>query len=296
MHEIKKGKGKNETNARKAFRELTIKDNFMFAAVMSDKENCRRLLEMVLGFPVKEVTVHYEYSMAYHFDYKGVRLDVLAIDKDDNHYDVEIQAVSRKIEKRSRYYHSQLDMKMLRRGEKYRFLPDAYVIFICDYDPVGKKKYRYTFDHICREVPEYVLSDGSHTIFLSTRGENEDEVPEELVRFLKYVAEERESGNDFKDEYVSRLQESVAKIKNDREMEGNYMLLEEMLSDEREAGIIIGKIESIFELLSELGSVPDDIEESIEAEEDVEKLSKIHKMAAKADSMEEFVKNYNEIV
>ena len=78
------------------------------------------------------------------------------------------------------------------------------------------------------------------------------------------------------------------------------MLLEEMLSDEweegyasgREAGIIIGKMESIF---SELGSVPDDIKESIEAEEDIKKLSKIHKMAAKADSMEEFVKNYNEI-
>ena len=73
------------------------------------------------------------------------------------------------------------------------------------------------------------------------------------------------------------------------------MLLEEMLSDEREAGIIIGKMEDIFELLSELGSVPDDIKESIEAEEDVDILNRILKMAAKADSMEEFVKNYNEI-
>ena len=81
------------------------------------------------------------------------------------------------------------------------------------------------------------------------------------------------------------------------------MLLEEMLSDEREegyvsgreAGIIIGKMEDIFELLSELGSVPDDIKESIEAEEDVDILNRIFKMAVKADSMEEFIKNYSEI-
>ncbi len=236
----------NEEERKKTFQELTIKDNFMFTAVMSDKENCRKLLSMVLGFPVTVVSVEYEYSIIYNPDYKGIRLDVLAVDDDGSQYNVEVQTVNRKIEKRSRYYHSQLDMKLLSRGKEYSILPDAYVIFICDYDPVGVKKYKYTFNHTCMEAPGYTLEDGSHTIFLSTKGENDSDVPEELVSFLKYVAADLdESLDDFEDDYVRQLQESVVGIKKDRGMEGGYMLLEEMLNDERTAGIKKGRAEGI---------------------------------------------------
>ena len=297
---------------KKAFQELTIKDNFIFTAVMSDKENCRKLLSMVLGFQVTVVSVDYEYSIMYNPDYKGIRLDVLAVDDSGSQYNVEIQTVNRKIEKRSRYYHSQLDMKLLGRGKEYRILPDAYVIFICDYDPVGRKKYKYTFDHICREVPGYTLEDGSHTIFLSTRGENDGEVPEELVRFLKYVAADLdESLEDFEDDYVRKLQESIVDIKKDRGMESGYMLLEEMLNDERTAGIEKGRTEGIaigktmgrkeigseyiLDLLSDLGSVSDDLKDRIESEESDVKLKAVLRLAARSESMEMFLKEFNEI-
>ena len=41
---------------RKTLQELTIKDNFMFGAVMMDEEICRELLELVLGFRIAKVT------------------------------------------------------------------------------------------------------------------------------------------------------------------------------------------------------------------------------------------------
>ena len=279
---------------KKTFQELTIKDNFMFTAVMSDKENCRKLLSMVLGFPVTVVSVDYEYSIMYNPDYKGIRLDVLAVDDSGSQYNVEIQTVNRKIEKRSRYYHSQLDMKLLGSGKEYRILPDAYVIFICDYDPVGRKKYKYTFNHICREVPGYTLEDGSHTIFLSTRGENDGEVPEELVRFLKYVAADLdESLEDFEDDYVRKLQESIVDIKKDRGMESGYMLLEEMLNDERTAGIKKGRkelgAEYILDLLSDLGSVSDDLKDKIKSEDNEITLKAMHRLAARSESIEMFL-------
>ena len=289
---------------KKAFQELTIKDNFIFTAVMSDKENCRKLLSMVLGFQVTVVSVDYEYSIMYNPDYKGIRLDVLAVDDGGSQYNVEIQTVNRKIEKRSRYYHSQLDMKLLGRGKEYSILPDAYVVFICDYDPVGVKKYKYTFDHICREAPGYTLEDGSHTIFLSTRGENDSEVPEELVRFLKYVAADLdESLENFEDDYVRRLQESIVDIKKDRGMESGYMLFEEMLNDERTAGIEEGRAigrkeigsEYILDLLSDLGSVSDDLKDRIESEESDVKLKAVLRLAARSESMEMFLKEFNEI-
>lgn len=46
----------------------------MFGAVMSDENNCRRLLELILQFPIERVVVSKEKSMIYHPEYKGVRL------------------------------------------------------------------------------------------------------------------------------------------------------------------------------------------------------------------------------
>lgn len=55
---------------KKCLKELTIKDNFMFGAVMSDAENCRRFLEMAAGFSIERVEVIKEKSMVYHPEYK----------------------------------------------------------------------------------------------------------------------------------------------------------------------------------------------------------------------------------
>ena len=42
---------------RKRLQDLTIKDAFMFAAVMSDEEQCRHLLELVLDTKILSVNV-----------------------------------------------------------------------------------------------------------------------------------------------------------------------------------------------------------------------------------------------
>ena len=62
---------------RKTLQDLTIKDNFMFGAVMMDEEICRELLELVLGFRIAKVMVSKEKCFVYHPEYKGVRLDIL---------------------------------------------------------------------------------------------------------------------------------------------------------------------------------------------------------------------------
>ena len=95
----------------KTLNELTIKDNFMFGAVMCNEEICREFLEMILGFPIESVTVCKEKSMVYHPEYKGIRLDVMANDENNTHYNVEMQVKKEPaLPKRNRYYHSQIDM------------------------------------------------------------------------------------------------------------------------------------------------------------------------------------------
>ena len=63
----------------------------MFAAVMMEEENCRKLLELALEFPIEHVEVSYEKNIVYHPEYKGIRLDVYARDEKNTHYNVEMQ-------------------------------------------------------------------------------------------------------------------------------------------------------------------------------------------------------------
>ncbi len=270
---------------RKTLEDLTIKDNFMFAAVMMDPENCRRFLELALEIPLERVEVAYEKSIVYHPEYKGVRLDVFARDGQNTHYNVEMQVARDALERRSRYYHSQMDMELLLKGISYEELPDAYVIFICDFDPLGTRKYRYTMEQVCREDPETVCQDGSHTIFLSTCGENEDQVPEALVAFLKYVKGVWAGPED-----------SVRQVKASREMEERFMVLQEMMKQERreglEEGISIGKIqgkaESVLNLLEESGPVSEMLRARILAETDLTVIRSWLRLASVCDSAEQF--------
>ena len=75
---------------------------------------------------------------------------------------------------------------------------------------------------------------------------SEDDVPEELVRFLEYTRKPvEESEYDSGDNYVDQLQESIRRIKGDRETEGRYMTLQTMLMDERREGREEGIIQVI---------------------------------------------------
>ena len=50
------------------------------------------------------------------------------------------------------------------------------------------------------------------------------------------------------------------------------------------------KIEDILELLNDIGTVPDDLKQTIEAETDVNTLSTWHKLVARSESIEDFRK------
>lgn len=75
----------------KTLQELTIKNNFLFGAVMLDPDNCKDFLEMVLKIKIAKINVHAEKSIVYNPEYRGVRLDIEAEDEHHTHYDVEMQ-------------------------------------------------------------------------------------------------------------------------------------------------------------------------------------------------------------
>ena len=218
--------------SKKTLEELVFHDDFMFAAVMMDAENCRCFLERVLEIRIERVEISTEHGFFFNPECKSIRMDVFAKDENRTHYDIEMQLVKKdSLEKRSRYYHSQMDVEMLEKGKSYGELADTYVIFICNFDPLGQKKCRYTIRRYCEETGN-VFGDGDCTVFLNTNGENREEVPKELVALLDFVkADLAGSEADYGDALVKQLQNSMRQIKRSRKMGERYMMFEQYMKE-----------------------------------------------------------------
>lgn len=176
-------------------------------------------------------------------------------------------------------------------GDSYENLPDTYVIFICDFDPFGDGLYRYSTGTYCRETGNLV-NDGVETIYLNAHGKNRTDIPEELLQFLDYVKNTgRKEVVSTIDPFVRHLQDTIDKIKLNRGMEERYMLLEEMMRNERKEGNTEGKQEFLLTALESKFSVPSELKEKIMSETDIEKLELWFQLSLKVSSLEEFEQN-----
>lgn len=62
---------------KKTLEELTISDDFMFGAVMSNPKRCKPLLEMILRVKIKKIEYpELQKTIDKQYGSKGVRLDV----------------------------------------------------------------------------------------------------------------------------------------------------------------------------------------------------------------------------
>lgn len=277
---------------KRNFKDLTIRDAFMFAAVMSDPEICRRVLELALGIPISEVHIQTEKTMSYHSEYHGVRLDVYAADVNRTRFNVEMQVTLQKfLSKRSRYYHDQIDMDALLTGNSYEDLPDTYVIFICDFDPFGDGLYRYSTGTYCEETGNRI-NDGVKTIYLNAHGKNRKDIPEELLEFLDYVKNTgRRKEISTADPFVRHLQNTIDTIKQDRSMEERYMLLEEMMRNEKQEGRQEIAVQFLLDSLNSKFSVSTALSKKISSETDMNKLQSWFQPSLNVTSLEDFEKN-----
>ena len=102
----------------KTWEELEIKDDFMFAKVMRDKEICKKLLERLLQTKIRDI-VYLEEQKAIDIekDAKSVRLDVY-IEEGNRVFNLEMQTTNkRNLPKRSRYYQGMIDLNTIEKGE-----------------------------------------------------------------------------------------------------------------------------------------------------------------------------------
>jgi len=150
-----------------------------------------------------------------------------------------------------------IDAVTLYSGEeiKYRKLPETIIIFITEFDPFGKGRYKYTFKNKCEEDTDLELGDGCTKIFLNTLGEKRDAEKElqELIDFLKFVHESSEENANSNDK-LWRLYEIVKEFKGSSQKESEYMNMETYKME----GRLEGKIEGIVMMCKEFDQTFDD--------------------------------------
>ena len=206
---------------RKCLEERSIKDNFVFGAVMQNPRKCKALLECILGIKIRKIKYpELEKTIDKAIGSKSVRLDVYVEDEFDTIYNIEIQATNRKnLPKRSRYYQGIIDINIIDKGDDYKKLKKSYVIFICDYDEFGKGRHIYTFENMCLEEPGLRLGDDTVKIILNTKG-TIDDVGEDVKELLHYIA-----GQEPKSELTRSLDAEVSRVKSSRKWRRKFMTL-----------------------------------------------------------------------
>lgn len=210
------------TGIGRQWERLTIANDFVFGKVMLDEGLCAEVLEAILGVPIERVEyVGREEVLDASPEGRGVRLDVYVRDGAGTVYNVEMQAVNtHELPRRSRYYQAMMTFDQIGRGEPYRSLRDAYVIFICGFDLFGRGRRVYSFENRCAGDEGLALGDGARIIFLSAASPSQPDESPRLNELLDYVSSGRVSGD-----LSSKLDAAVGHVLDNRSWRLEYMML-----------------------------------------------------------------------
>ena len=290
---------------KKKLEELNLLDDFLFGTIMSHPLYGERfagiLVKIILNRDIKVLKIVSQQNYyGQDTDRHGARLDVYVEEENgilqgevntSNIYDIEPDQNSDKAErdslpKRVRFYRAVIDSKSLQSGVDYSRLKNV-IIMILSYDPFGCDRMVYTVRNRCVEEPDINYEDGALNLFLYTKGKI-GVISQELKELLRYL--EDTNWQNAVSESLKEVQSMVDQVKCDKEVSISYMKSYERDRMMRNEGRVEGLIDSIKELLSDSGSIPEDLAAQIDSEKDLNTLRRWLKVASKSRSIEEFAK------
>lgn len=227
-------------NERKKLEELNLLDDFLFNTMMTYPEMgekfTRKILKLLFNKEFRNLKVIAQKSYGgLNTDLRGARLDVYVESDDSAEIDASEDASIYDLEpdkndkakyiaafpQRIRFYHAIIDSRSLKSGEDFGKLKRVYVIFICNYDPFGYDRVKYTIRNMCVEESEMPYDDGAQTTVLYTKGTKGDDISEELRQFLNYM--ENTTQTNAVNDTLKDIQKMVDIVKRDGEVSLVYM-------------------------------------------------------------------------
>ena len=149
-------------------RNFRLLDDTFFSQCFDGNNECTELiLRIILDMPDLKVLRTNTQRSVKNLMLHEARLDAYAEDSRGNAYDIEVQRSDTGAERRrARFYSSMLDSRMLRKGEKYRSIPDSYVIFITENDVMRRGNSVYRIERCIMDTREE-FRDGSHIVYVN---------------------------------------------------------------------------------------------------------------------------------
>lgn len=253
LHYQKKHSISSNISQIKNLEDLDMMDSFLFEGITEDVKDAifiaRAIIRRVFGYTVQNLIVETEKQLkGVSLTNRGIRMDVLATEKDDEKtlriYDIEPNKYREDdIPRRSRYYQSLIDAKLLHANTKFKELPDSFSIWVLPYDPFGDDRMIYTVKNMVVENHHLMYNDGVTKIFLYTKGTNGGSKElKELLTFMEHTTKANAV-----DEELQEIQKIVDKIKSRSDVKERYMTLQEVIDYEKRdsyaEGIEIGVIQ-----------------------------------------------------
>ena len=265
--------------------ELCLFDDVFFRACFDGHPECTaELLKVILGMPNIRIIDHEVQKIIGNDKYHGVRLDVYAVNEDDNSvYNIEIQKTDdTDIVRRSRYYSSIIDSRTtIRRNEEYGRIPDTYVIIICRDDIIKQGRAIYHFK--MRTDDNTDLNDGRNTLFVNGSYEGDDDIGKLISDLIQKDTKRINNGI---------LAKRIAEVK-----EGEKSMVEtsfdRYLKEEKQSSFAEGREEGRAEGLTK--GRAEGREEGLTEGRSVESIDTVKRMLAKGKLSIEEIAEYSDL-
>ena len=253
-----------------------FRDDAVFCKVLEQKPDiAKKILILaagneVEGLDLNHITIRRQEIVDPNLDARSIRLDVYMASS-DFYADFEMQTSQETYALRSRFYVSLNDADKLKKGETFKKLPKAIIIFICTNDPFHKgyakyisKERLFVDDDCTKDISGTAKYDAKYAkIYLNTKYQKDTEhqnVCEELANLLQYV-----ETSVVTDQFTEEVDCQVQYV---NKTEGEYLMtLYEKLQAERTEGFAEG--------------VEHGIEKGIERGTSKEKIATVKRMAKK---------------
>lgn len=154
--------------------KLRLMDDDFFSEALDGKiEAVEYILQTVLerdDLKVVETKAQVEYKSATKH---SICLDIKAVDRNEEHFDIEIQRADAGTgPRRARFHGSMIDRELLDKGRDFEELPESFIIFITEDDKYDEGVPVYHIERKIEEKGNALFADGLHILYVN--GEYQD--------------------------------------------------------------------------------------------------------------------------
>lgn len=284
-------------------RIIPLKEEFVLREAFGREIVRKQFVSDVTGVPMEEIK---SVTMSSNFLRKAKRkakqgiLDFVMTLNNDVKINVELQVRRQKYWiKRNLFYLSHLYLDELFVGENYGKLKRCVAISILDFNLLEDREENHSV-FMLRDADGRNLTDLFEVHVIELRKKPAGQAVDDWIGLFNAETEEDLKEFQGKREGIREAAEAMKIASMARDVKWYFWQLQKARRDRwaedeyvRDEGRAEGKAEDIMELLERFGEVPEDIRVQIYGTKDLEELRRLHKLAASAESLNEFCEELN---